>query len=132
MCCRCPQQLGTRRVGVEAELFHLGLTHRPHHGRRGEIRAFVGVQLNVLLVLRLFARGVGSDSFQRGRKKTAHSKFLSVFGFMGSGLALSVIAYAMPPLPKGEAFGSPFEERLPPVGGRCRASDRKGNLARSA
>ena len=72
VCRRCPQQLGTGRVGVEAELFHLGLAHRPHHGRRGEIRAFVGVQLDVLLVLRLFARGVGSDSFQRGRKKTAH------------------------------------------------------------
>ena len=25
------------------------------------------------------------------------------------------------------AKGSPFEERLPPVGGRCRVSDRKGN-----
>ena len=66
------QQVGAGGVGVETELFHLGLAHRPHHGRRGEIRAFVGVQLNVLLVLRLFARGVGSDSFQRGRKKTAH------------------------------------------------------------
>ena len=79
MCRRCPQQLGTRRVGVEAELFHLGLAHRPHHGRRGEIRAFVGVQLNVLLVLRLFARGVGRDSGQRGGKKTAHSGFLFMF-----------------------------------------------------
>ena len=29
-------------------------------------------------------------------------------------------------------LGSPFEERLPPVGGRCRASDKKGSLARSA
>ena len=76
---RCrPQQLGTGGVGVEAELFHLGLAHRRHHRRRGAVGAFVGVQLDVLLVLRLLPRGVGGDSFQRGRKKTAHSKFLSV------------------------------------------------------
>ena len=27
------------------------------------------------------------------------------------------------------AKGSPSEERLPPAGGRCRVSDKKGNLA---
>ncbi len=31
MCRRCPQQVGTRRGGVEAEVFHVGLGHRPNH-----------------------------------------------------------------------------------------------------
>ncbi len=28
------------------------------------------------------------------------------------------------------AKGSPFEGRLPPAGGRCRVSDKRGNLAK--
>ena len=43
---RCPQQVGTGGVGVKA--------------------AFVGVQFDVLLVLRLFARRIGGDSGQGG------------------------------------------------------------------
>ena len=58
-----------------------------------------------------------------------------------SWLALSVTFGATSPKGRGlgkemkfawTAKGSHFEERLPPAGGRCRASDKKGNLARSA
>ena len=75
----CPQQVGTGGVGVKAELFHFGFTHRRHHRRGRQIRAFVGVQFDVLLVLRLFARRIGGDSGQGGGKKTAHEQYPPVF-----------------------------------------------------
>ena len=61
-------------------------------------------------------------------------------GSKGGGLALSVTAYAVPPLPRGRglgkemkfawtAKGSHFEEDFPRAGGRWRISDKRGNLA---
>ena len=55
-------------------------------------------------------------------------------------LALSVIAYAMPPLPKGEALAvhtkfavfpraPPLRKDFPRAGGRWRVSDKRGNLS---
>ena len=66
------EQVGTGGVGVKAQLFHLVLAHGSDHRRGGQIGAFVGVQFDVLLILRLLTRGVGGDSGQRGRKKTTH------------------------------------------------------------
>ena len=63
LCCRV-QQLGTGRVGVEPQLFHLGTAHGLQHRRGGRIGAFVGVQLDVLLILRLLAGGVGGHIHQ--------------------------------------------------------------------
>ena len=72
------QQVGAGGVGVETELFHLMLAHRRHHRRAGQIGAFVGVQLDVLLVLRLLPRGVGGDCFKFRREIFTHSNFLTV------------------------------------------------------
>ena len=66
------EQVGTGGVGVKAKLFHLVLAHSGHHRRGRQVRAFVGVQFDVLLILRLFTRGVGGDSFQPGRKEFTH------------------------------------------------------------
>ena len=85
----------------------------------------------------------------RGRDGERHlqRRFLRKRGAVGSVLALSVTACAVPPLPKGEALakpytlhfsrklhrhakGSPFEERLPPLRGKMSCSDKRGNLAR--
>ena len=73
--CRA-QQLGTGGVGVKAQLFHLGFAHGCHHPGRRQIGAFVGIQFDVLLILRLFSRRVGGDSGQGRGKKTAHNGFL--------------------------------------------------------
>ena len=53
------EQVGTGGVGVKAQLFHLVLAHGSDHRRGGQIGAFVGVQFDVLLILRLLTRGVG-------------------------------------------------------------------------
>ena len=67
--------------------------------------------------------------------------------YPASVLALSVTAYAVPPLPKGEALawrqscrlncevygfarGSPFEERLPPLRGKMSPQVTKGGIWR--
>ena len=85
------QQVGAGGVGVETELFHLMLTHRRHHRRAGQIGAFVGVQLDVLLVLRLLPRGVGGNCFKFRREIFTHSNFLTV-----SVLALSGASRQLP------------------------------------
>jgi len=72
------QQVGAGGVGVETELFHLVLAHRRHHRRAGQIGALVGVQLDVLLVLRLLPWGVGGDCFKFRREIFTHSNFLTV------------------------------------------------------
>jgi hypothetical protein len=54
------------------------LAHRRHHRRAGQIGALVGVQLDVLLVLRLLPRGVGGDCFKFRREIFTHSNFLTV------------------------------------------------------
>ena len=66
------EQVGTGGVGVKAQLFHLVLAHGGDHRRGGQIGAFVGVQFDVLLILRLLTRGVGGDSGQSGRKEFTH------------------------------------------------------------
>ena len=85
------QQVGAGGVGVETELFHLVLAHRRHHRRAGQIGAFVGVQLDVLLVLRLLPWGVGGDCFKFRREIFTHSNFLTV-----SVLALSGASRQLP------------------------------------
>ena len=72
------QQVGAGGVGVETELFHLMLAHRRHHRRAGQIGAFVGVQLDVLLVLRLLPWGVRGNCFKFRREIFTHSNFLTV------------------------------------------------------
>ena len=74
-------------------------------------------------------------------------RFLRKRGAAGSVLALSVTAYAVPPLPKGEALAwrqsyrlncevygfardSPFEERLPPLRGKMSPQVTKGGIWR--
>jgi len=58
------QQLGTGRVGVEPQFFDLGAAHGVHYRRGGRVGALVGVQLDVFLILRLFAGGVRGDVHQ--------------------------------------------------------------------
>ena len=72
---RRAQQLGTGGVGVKAQLFHLVLAHGGDHRRGGQIGAFVGVQFDVLLILRLLPGCVGGDSGQGGGKKTGLRRF---------------------------------------------------------
>ena len=76
---RRAQQLGTGGVGVKAQLFHLGFAHGCHHPGRRQIGAFVGIQFDVLLILRLFSRRIRGDSGQGRGKKTAHNGFLFRF-----------------------------------------------------
>ncbi len=73
---RRAQQLGTGGVGVKAQLFHLGFAYGCHHPGRRQIGAFVGIQFDVLLILRLLPGRVGGDSGQGRGKKTAHNGFL--------------------------------------------------------
>ena len=121
------EQVGTGGVGVKAQLFHLVLAHGSDHRRGGQIGAFVGVQFDVLLILRLLTRGVGGDSGQRGRKKTTHIK------------TLSVKALRLCQLPRRGSFfasygfhsqSSPSRKDFPRPGEDVTAGDKKGNLAR--
>ena len=106
------EQVGTGGVGVKAQLFHLVLAHGSDHRRGGQIGAFVGVQFDVLLVLRLFARRIGGDSGQGRGKKTTHNGFLLLLIPDGHAAGVGVQALALGKI--GDAGGY-FAQRFPGV-----------------